>query len=108
MMEPAWKEDRVGKKMSIGNEHESRAETLCEVQPDERELSAAKPDQPESVRKLDELERLAELEHPQEPLSKPLSVDDLPGAILRTNISLIELAEILDQHKIWVESGGDF
>jgi uncharacterized protein YjbI with pentapeptide repeats len=108
MMEPASKEDRVGKKMSIGNEHESRAETLCELQPDEHVTLASKSDQQESsLKNIDELERLAKLDDSQEPHSRPLSVDDLPGAIMRTNISLIELAEILDQHKIWVESGGD-
>ena len=94
--------------MSIGNEHETRAEMLCEIQPDEHEIPVVKADQQDaSLKKLDDLERLAELEDPQEPQSKPLSVDDLPGAIMRTNISLIELAEILDQHKIWVESGGE-
>jgi uncharacterized protein YjbI with pentapeptide repeats len=45
---------------------------------------------------------LAEIQEPQNPLSGAASVEEATG-----QISLIDLAETLDQHKIWVESGGE-
>src|SRR5579863_2908677 len=45
---------------------------------------------------------LAEIQGPQNHLSNPASDEQATG-----RISLIELAEILDQHKQWVESGGE-
>src|ERR1700676_4563527 len=45
---------------------------------------------------------LAEIHDTQNQLSNPVSAEEAAGAI-----SLLDLAEILDQHKIWVESGGE-
>jgi uncharacterized protein YjbI with pentapeptide repeats len=80
----------VGRIMFIGDEHATKAETLCEVQvADQRET-------PET--RTDKLEMLAELEDRQ-----PHTV----AADRPSSVSLIELAEVLDEHKLWVESGGD-
>ena len=45
---------------------------------------------------------LAEIHDTQNQLSNQVSAEEAAGAI-----SLLDLAEILDQHKMWVESGGE-
>jgi uncharacterized protein YjbI with pentapeptide repeats len=45
---------------------------------------------------------LAEIQDSQNQLSNPVSAEEATG-----QISLLDLAEILDQHKMWVESGGE-
>ena len=45
---------------------------------------------------------LAEIQEPQNQLSNEVSAEEATG-----RISLLDLAEILDQHKMWVESGGE-
>src|SRR5580704_8388406 len=45
---------------------------------------------------------LAEVQQSQNQLSNHVSAEEATGSI-----SLLDLAEILDQHKIWVESGGE-
>jgi hypothetical protein len=113
----------MGKKMIV-NEPATRPETLREIQ---------EPDQPEtSASEIDRLEMLAALEGPAKPIAAEVSADAgrLPGAnqssdghsseapdahafdltsgaIPPSSIPLIELAQILDEHKMWVESGGD-
>jgi uncharacterized protein YjbI with pentapeptide repeats len=86
----------MGKKMSIGDEHATKAETLYEVQASDTVESPAK--------KTDELEKLAEL---GEPMADVVPAEHLSSAIHPSEVSLIELAQILDEHKLWVESGGD-
>jgi uncharacterized protein YjbI with pentapeptide repeats len=111
--------------MSIANEPATKTETLREIQaPDQRETSASE---------IDKLEMMAALE---EPAAKPIAVEGsadagrLPaanqtadakasedsdahafalasGATQASSIPLIELAQILDEHKMWVESGGE-
>jgi len=123
--EPAGTKKRMGRKMSIANEPATKTETLREIQAlDQRETSASE---------IDKLEMLAALE---EPAAKPIAVEvsanagrlpaanqspdvkssedsdtralNLPsGATQASSIPLIELAQILDEHKMWVESGGE-
>jgi len=114
----------MGKKMSIVNEPVAKPGTLRENQ---------EPDQPEmSQSEIDKLEMLAALEGPAKPIAADVSADagrlqganqsseahssedsdahtfDLtPETMQRSSIPLIELAQILDEHKMWVESGGD-
>ena len=45
---------------------------------------------------------LAEIQKTQNQLSNEVSAEEAAGSI-----SLLDLAEILDQHKMWVESGGE-
>ena len=60
---------------------------------------------------LDDLERLVKLNDPAEkklaPEEEALAAKNLAESIHPTNVALIELAEILDKHKEWVESGGE-
>jgi uncharacterized protein YjbI with pentapeptide repeats len=120
----------MGKKMSIVNEHATKAGTVREIQ---------EPDQPEmSQSEIDKLEMLAALEeHPAKPIAAEALADvssltaanhasgvqssdvhpsedsdaypfDLTSAAIQpSSIPLIELAQILDEHKMWVESGGE-
>src|SRR5580700_9144573 len=114
----------MGKKMFIANEADTKRGTLREIQ---------EPDQPEtSASEIDRLEMLAALEGPAKTVAAEVAADagrstagnrssDVHGsecsdghaldltseAIPPSNISLLELAQILDQHKMWVESGGD-
>jgi uncharacterized protein YjbI with pentapeptide repeats len=101
----------MGKKMSIANEHATKIETLCEAQAtDELQLSGKKLDEASDKmddapdKKIDELEILAELEDPQ---AETAPEEHLASTIHPSNVPLFELAQILDQHKLWVESGGD-
>src|ERR1700675_2833413 len=114
----------MGKKMIV-NEPATRPGTLREIQePDQRETSASE---------IDRLEMLAALEGPAKPIaaaevsadagrlsganqssdvhssevSDVHAFDLTPEAIQPSSIPLIELAQILDEHKMWVESGGD-
>jgi uncharacterized protein YjbI with pentapeptide repeats len=113
------------RKMSIVNEPATKTETLREIQA---------PDQPEtSASEIDKLEMLAALEGPAKTSAAEVSVDagsltapdhsseasDLHStelskafdksseAMQTSSIPLIELAQILDEHKMWVESGGE-
>jgi len=115
----------MGKKMSIVNEPVANPGTLRENQ---------EPDQPEMPQsEIDKLEMLAALEEqPAKPIAAEVSAagdhvaatnhasDAHPAeasdahafnltteAIQPSSIPLIELAQILDEHKIWVESGGE-
>ncbi|MDQ1405124.1 MAG: hypothetical protein QOG55_753 [Acidobacteriaceae bacterium] len=115
----------MGKKMSIVNEPVAKPETLRENQ---------EPDQPEmSQSEIDKLEMLAALEEqPAKPIAAEVSAagdhvaatnhasDTHPSevsdahafnltseATQPSSIPLIELAQILDEHKMWVESGGE-
>ena len=45
---------------------------------------------------------LADIQDKQNQLSNQPSAEEATGSI-----SLLDLAEILDQHKIWVETGGE-
>jgi uncharacterized protein YjbI with pentapeptide repeats len=42
-----------------------------------------------------------------DPLAADVPAGDVPTADLSAVISLIDLAEVLDQHKLWVETGGE-
>jgi len=115
--------------MSIANEPETKTGTVCEIQAlDQPEMS---------VSEMDKLEMLAALEEkpakamaaevsanagnlPTANQSDVLSSDaqfsevsaahalDLTAVATRpSSIPLIELAQILDEHKMWVESGGE-
>jgi uncharacterized protein YjbI with pentapeptide repeats len=114
----------MGKKMSIANEPATKTETLREIQA---------PDQPEThASDIDRLEMLAALEGPAKTVGAEVSADaggstvtnqssdalssevsdaQIPDsaseATKLASIPLIELAQILDEHKMWVESGGD-
>jgi uncharacterized protein YjbI with pentapeptide repeats len=115
--------------MSIANEPATKTGTLCEIQAtDQPEMSASE---------MDKLEMLAALEEPpakasdaeasaeagrlpvanqssevqasvQPPEASDLDALDLAIVGMKaSSIPLIELAQILDEHKMWVESGGD-
>jgi uncharacterized protein YjbI with pentapeptide repeats len=115
--------------MSIANEPETKTGTVCEIQAlDQPEMS---------VSEMDKLEMLAALEEkPAKAMAAEVSANagDLPTAnqsdVLSSDaqfsevsathaldltavatrpssIPLIELAQILDEHKMWVESGGE-
>ncbi|MDP9340171.1 MAG: pentapeptide repeat-containing protein [Acidobacteriota bacterium] len=86
----------MGKKIFIEDEHAAKAETLGEVLPN-REVRLL-PTQ------TDELESLAQLGDPQ--ASKD-PAEQATSGIHPSDFSMVELAQILDQHKLWVESGGD-
>jgi uncharacterized protein YjbI with pentapeptide repeats len=106
----------MGRKMSIGNEHGTKTETLCEIQ------AAEQHETPEH--EADRLEMLAELDAKHtSTLSEELAGEgaglsdakysaevssDTINTAPSSGVSLIELAQILDEHKLWVESGGDF
>ena len=114
--------------MSIANEPATKTETLSEIQAlDRSEMS---------VSETDKLEMSAFEERPAKPTAVDVSADavGLPAeqssdvhstdlqssgasgartldltseATQASSIPLIELAQILDEHKMWVESGGD-
>ena len=106
--------------MSIANEPATKTGTLREIE------ALGQPEIPAS--EIDKLEMLAALEEqPSKPIAAEASADAgrLPAAtqsseaddaddfdltseaIQLSSIPLIELAQILDEHKLWVESGGD-
>jgi len=111
--------------MSIANEPATKTEALREIQA---------PDQPAtSANEIDKLEMLAALEGPAKTSAEQVSagagrlpaadhsseasdlhsfklsdaLDDSSETMQSSSIPLIELAQILDEHKMWVESGGD-
>lgn len=93
--------------MSTGDKHRTKTETLLEVQAEELQAdevhaeeqadTADKPDA-KTAQETDRLEMLAALEDRH--------AEDV-AADRAASVSLIELAEVLDEHKLWVESGGD-
>jgi len=113
------------RKMSIVNEPATKTETPREIQAPGRAET--------SVDEIDKLEMLAALEGPAETSAAEVSADagsltaadhsseasDLHAtelsnafdksseAMQTSSIPLIELAQILDEHKMWVESGGE-
>ncbi len=120
----------MGKKMSIANEPATKPGTLREIQePDQPEISQNEIDKLEMLAALEE--------QPAKPIDAEGSADagsvtapnHAPGvqssdvhssedsdaypfdltseAIQPSSIPLIELAQILDEHKMWVESGGE-
>src|SRR6202162_180628 len=120
----------MGKKMSIANEPATKPGTLRENQePDQPEMSQSEIDKLEMLAALEE--------QPAKPIAAEASADagsltaanhasgvqssdmhpseesdaypfDLTSeAIQPSSIPLIELAQILDEHKMWVESGGE-
>ena len=120
----------MGKKMSIANEHATNSGTLREIQePDQPQMSQSEIDKLEMLAALEE--------QPAKPIAAEGSADagsltaanhasgvqssdvhppedfdaypfDLTSeAIQPSSIPLIELAQILDEHKMWVESGGE-
>jgi uncharacterized protein YjbI with pentapeptide repeats len=120
----------MGKKMSIANEPVTKPGTLREIQePDQPEISQSEIDKLEMLAALEE--------QPAKPIAAEASTDagsltaanhasgvqssdvhpsedsdaypfDLTSeAIQPSSIPLIELAQILDEHKMWVESGGE-
>ena len=86
--------------MSTGNKHGTKTETLCEIEAvDKVESPDSETDNPESSEiKTDKLEMLADLEERE---ASTLAADRA------SSVSLLELAQLLDEHKLWVESGGD-
>jgi len=135
--EPAGNEKRMGRKMSIANEPVSKTETLREIQAlDKPETSQSEIDKLEMLAALEEpakpiakevsadLSRLAAAgQSPKAPeaqssvlesseasdshASDAHALDSASEATRVSSIPLIELAQILDEHKMWVESGGD-
>ncbi|HZV59522.1 MAG TPA: pentapeptide repeat-containing protein, partial [Candidatus Eremiobacteraceae bacterium] len=115
--------------MSIANEPETKTGTVCEIQePDQRETSASEIDRLEMLAALEEKPAKAMAAEvsanagnlPTANQSDVLSSDaqfsevsaahalDLTAVATRpSSIALIELAQILDEHKMWVESGGE-
>src|SRR5467141_2345692 len=62
----------------------------------------------ENVRMGLEIDAIKEVEELKTEVSeRNLGTEDIPPGEGTIGISLIDLAEILDQHKIWVESGGE-
>jgi uncharacterized protein YjbI with pentapeptide repeats len=115
--------------MSIANEPATKTGTLCEIQTaDQPEMSASEIDKLEMLAALEEqpakasgvetsadagglpvANRSSEVQAAVQP-SKASDLDALDLAIegmKASSIPLIELAQILDEHKTWVESGGD-
>jgi uncharacterized protein YjbI with pentapeptide repeats len=76
--------------MSTGDKHGAKTEILCEPE------TAEKPEMPEI--EADKLEMLADLEGREA---------STMAAARASSVSLIELAQLLDEHKLWVESGGE-
>ena len=79
--------------MSTGDKDSAKTETLVAVQAEEQVKT---PDVTDA--ETDRLEMLAALEDRH--------AEDV-AADRAASVSLIELAEVLDEHKLWVESGGD-
>jgi len=76
--------------MSTGDKHGTKTEALCELETAEQvEVSEAK---------ADKLEMLTDLEDHEA---------STMAAARASSVSLIELAQLLDEHKLWVESGGE-
>lgn len=120
----------MGKKMSIANEHATNPGTLREIQePDQPQMSQSEIDKLEMLAALEEqptkpiaVEASTEADsltaanhasgvqssdvHPSED-SDAYPFDLTSEAIQPSSIPLIELAQILDEHKMWVESGGE-
>src|SRR6202030_702981 len=130
--EPAGNEKRVGRKMSIANEPVTKTETLREIEAlDKPETSQSEIDKLEMLAALEEpakpiakdvstdASRLAAAEQsPKAPeaqstvlessdASDSHALDSVSEPTQGSSIPLIELAQILDEHKMWVESGGD-
>jgi uncharacterized protein YjbI with pentapeptide repeats len=114
--------------MSIANEPATKTETLRENQAlEQAETSASE---------IAKLEMLAALEEPAKPIAQEVSADAGPLPAMNhsknhspdvqsseasdaravdltsearqaSSIPLVEFAQLLDQHKMWVESGGD-
>ena len=79
--------------MSTGDKHGTKTETLCELE------TLEKVEVPEASEvKADKLEMLADLEDREA---------STIAAARASSVSLIELAQLLDEHKLWVESGGE-
>lgn len=89
------------------NAMEEMAEKAPEAAP-ETAVVEATPESPKAV-ELPITEPVAEA--PLQPAgarapSSSLSAADLPGAPQLTRLDLLEFAEALDQHRLWVETGG--
>ncbi len=89
--------------MSTGDKHRTKTETLLEVQAEELQADEVQAEEQDKVpdasgAESDRLEMLAALEDRH--------AEDV-AADRAASVSLIELAEVLDEHKLWVESGGD-
>src|ERR1700724_1086614 len=125
----------MGRKMSIANEPETKTGTLCEIQVlDQAVIAASEKDKLEMLAALEEQpvkamagEVSANTGHlPAANQSSDTHSSELHSADLHSSeapdshafdltsevtqsssIPLIELAQILDEHKMWVESGGD-
>jgi len=121
--------------MSIANELATKTGTLCEIQAtDQPEISASEMDKLEMLAALEEApakpaaveaavdtaglkvaNQSSELQSSlaQSSELQPSEASDLDALDLAiegmkaSSIPLIELAQILDEHKMWVESGGD-
>jgi uncharacterized protein YjbI with pentapeptide repeats len=130
--EPAGNEKRMGRKMSIANEPVTKTETLREIEAlvkhetsqseiDKLEMLAAleEPAKPIAKEVSADASRLAAAEQsPKAPEaqstvleSSDASDSHAPNSASEptqgSSIPLIELAQILDEHKMWVESGGE-
>src|ERR1700681_371618 len=121
----------MGRKMSIANEPETKTGTLCEIQAlDQPEMSVSEIDKLEMLAALEEKPakpvaveeasaesgRLSAANqssdvHSSDVQSSEVSaahaLDLTPVGTQPSSIPLIELAQILDEHKMWVESGGE-
>src|ERR1700736_6196141 len=125
----------MGRKMSIANEPETKTGTLCEIQAlDQAVIAASEKDKLEMLAALEEQPAKAMAgevsantghlpaanqssdTHSSELHSADLHSSEAPDshaldlveeAMEPSSIPLIELAQILDEHKLWVESGGD-
>src|SRR3984893_2982470 len=125
----------MGRKMSIANEPETKTGTLCEIQVlDQAVIAASEKDKLEMLAALEEQPAKATAgevsantghlpaanqssdTHSSELHSADLHSSEAPDshafdltseATQSSSIPLIELAQILDEHKMWVESGGD-
>ncbi|HXM90230.1 MAG TPA: pentapeptide repeat-containing protein [Candidatus Dormibacteraeota bacterium] len=117
--------------MSIANEPETKTGTLCEIQAlDQPEMSVSEIDKLEMLAALEEKPakpvaveeasaesgRLSAANqssdvHSSDVQSSEVSaahaLDLTPVGTQPSSIPLIELAQILDEHKMWVESGGE-
>ena len=121
--------------MSIANEPETKTGTLCEIQAlDQAVIAASEKDKLEMLAALEEQPAKATAgevsantghlpaanqssdTHSSELHSADLHSSEAPDshafdltseATQSSSIPLIELAQILDEHKMWVESGGD-
>src|ERR1700730_16890851 len=125
----------MGRKMSIANEPETKTGTLCEIQAlDKSVIAASEKNKWEMLAALEEQPAKATAgevsantgplpaanqssdTHSSELHSADLHSSEAPDshafdltseATQPSSIPLIELAQILDEHKMWVESGGE-